>query len=1248
MASEILTALNFTTDTTGKAAATAFYNNFIGRYSDYVFTKDDLTFLLNNFEFYDIATAGKLFAYPPFKWPDGSQTAELDNVLVAYFNGKPEYSELERKVFIRYAGAWLAFIKLNKGDAREYNKDTQENILNVMQKVYFKFEADNQSLFKEVRSSYVDFSYVSFKRDLSSAINTWFGTDPVISDIKSVYQKNHYVYFVTKKQQSQSTIKGFTTIALKQLNESQQKILKENKFFENETNFKSYAPGRSNDITLSEDLSQLNTTEGTEPSTFTEERQNVLARVYFEIVSKEMLRQNYYVLKEGITEKISLANIQKQYDFAVDASVNRNNGPVPLAFIENSTGLIGYRIAQDILNKIRHDAVKIFLKQKDAYQTQETLDKAFQKAEEAAKNNEEITGKEIDVTELSEEDIKAKQKFLKQCLLMSRLKDLERLNLNDISSKVTGTIHEKIPYKGRFYLIDEKDQNKDKSSLINKLLIPNIDSIKSFVNISPAEHASLIPKIRLVKVYTDTSGELKEHEFKFPKHINSNRVNNLFSTDFDRGSDFGVKEFSFSFDGTSPATAKNDITANLKLYFQSFDDFVKDHPMNDGHRYVDLLVLPTKSADAPTPKKVGSGNTSPIQFDPSYYRIRADVGWESESAPKHLKTAIEKINKTFYLNMVDHEIDIRDDGSVEITVSYRAYIESALKGTTLDALASREARAQLKLIREQYQQVLNSKACTHKQLTKIRRQFLQVEENLRKNAFQSIIKRLVKYNLLKHVSVDSSAADAFRRTGFISAPAVFTGIPVGTGDPIKEKSNPGDFTLNHERFKDLQLSNSKSDLLINYFFLGDLLYVILDCLYDPNDENKKINESYIRGTENFKFLLSSFQFIDQFNNSNPESVNMANIPISVELFNEWFTENVIKPERISYPVMYFIRDISKYLITEILLESCFKNDLNKTLQFKTNNFLGKRKGTEKMDPIGSLLLEQPDKTMLDVSYHYNDGSLPLSADLNGVSTSVKDLYNFITIYAESPRIKTDKVGDKFLDEMNGIIHYQLGKSRGILKKIKFSKSDMQYIREARFFRHGHDGLMQLSAVYKISMDMVGNTLYYPGMEVFIDPVGLLGAGANFDPRKQTSIANKMGFGGYHLVTSVKSSIGPGKFTTSVEALFSYSGDGDPKSRVIGSREEIEVDAIDSSKISERETQGPYAQAYCDGISGQLYKQAFEASLGKPISPIDTKPSAAVKQEVASAIVREAEITEEVEPVSPLLNPDQPDNFVEDN
>ena len=127
------------------------------------------------------------------------------------------------------------------------------------------------------------------------------------------------------------------------------------------------------------------------------------------------------------------------------------------------------------------------------------------------------------------------------------------------------------------------------------------------------------------------------------------------------------------------------------------------------------------------------------------------------------------------------------------------------------------------------------------------------------------------------------------------------------------------------------------------------------------------------------------------------------------------------------------------------------------------------------------------------------------------------------------------------DGKDGIYHFVLGQNDGIVKTMKFNKTDIQGIREARFFNHGHDGLMQLSAVYKVTLEMFGNTIFYPGMYIYIDPRGI--GGNEFDPTTFGSIANSLGLGGYHLITRVNSTIGPGQFDTTVEAQFVYAGDG---------------------------------------------------------------------------------------------------------
>jgi hypothetical protein len=336
--------------------------------------------------------------------------------------------------------------------------------------------------------------------------------------------------------------------------------------------------------------------------------------------------------------------------------------------------------------------------------------------------------------------------------------------------------------------------------------------------------------------------------------------------------------------------------------------------------------------------------------------------------------------------------------------------------------------------------------------------------------------------------------------------------------------------------------------------------------------------------------------------------------------------------------MLFMRHLCTYLISQILSESCFKRSYDKTLEFKTMNFMGLSKGGNK-DPLGSLynysgdtLEDIKDELVLDVGEKYKNNELPLVNDLDG-SNSIADFYNYVAIYAQTPRQKTNKdaTTTRNQDEADGIMHYKIGRDRGILKKIKFTKSDMQYVREARFFRHGHDGLMQLAAVYKVSMDMIGNTLYYPGMEVYIDPLGLVGANSEANPRQKRSVANRLGFGGYHLVTNVKSSIGPGKFTTSVEALFSYSGDGDPSSTVIGRKTEIKKDD-GTNNIDEPTDNRPQSyKDYCATIKNKVITQAIRIS-GKQnyYEPIDFNSAETAFQTSANAEAVEAEREERAE------------------
>ena len=124
-----------------------------------------------------------------------------------------------------------------------------------------------------------------------------------------------------------------------------------------------------------------------------------------------------------------------------------------------------------------------------------------------------------------------------------------------------------------------------------------------------------------MKMFSKLSLFLKYHKC-------NTKLRRLFQDDskFFRGSGYGIKNFSFSFNGTTPATAKNDITADLTLFFQDFSDFVTEFTKQprEHFKFVDLIFYDKKNKNNPT---YGYGSTHPDQYSPSYYRIRADVGW---------------------------------------------------------------------------------------------------------------------------------------------------------------------------------------------------------------------------------------------------------------------------------------------------------------------------------------------------------------------------------------------------------------------------------------------------------------------------------------------------------------------------------------------------------------------------------------------------------------------------------------------
>ena len=899
-----------------------------------------------------------------------------------------------------------------------------------------------------------------------------------------------------------------------------------------------------------------------------------------------------------------------------------------------------------------------------------------EKAREAAD-----AAKEADDEDLTDEDIENRQPFYKQCFLLMNMDTLRdqyrgetRNAVQNASSVNKPTLHQQgSEFGGRMYMIDTDMTDGDKTAVMNRLTSPRGDDVAAFFNARPELISSLVPQIRLFRVKSEKLkktevSRLSEIEFDFPKHNNSDQSQYRGDLQGIRDKwEFGIKEFSFSFDGTSPATARNDIKASLTLFFRDFNDLIKKRKLNEftsygtkfadqdlnrilnnennKYSYLDLILFPGSVSE--------NTNKHPMQYDPSEYRIRADVGWvsrvgqqsaafinlckNSDTTPEELSAALSKINKSFYLNMIDHDLDFANDGSVTITIEYRAYMESASKSVSLDVLATPEVNS----IRNNIQKEMNLMwdKCSPEDMNELIETYKTIETELIKKSYQSIITRLIRRQRMMYVYADADSRKTFKDFGFFSKrPKLYNraGNEVGSGGTnVSEVSQMKTASENNvttdtlsfldgslEEFKRTSYDSAQNPSgleVVNFFYVGDLFYTLMDCMYDAPDPRKsgelvgKLKDQ----VQNTVMLLTSFKYKDPLDVKKDHEINIAEIPVAVDFFLEFMNKNVLEGERRNYPLMYFIRDFCNRLIVDLMNELCIKtiNSENR-IRFQTVNLIGLPEEEGGDDPI-SKLKYLDGSAIRNVTQGYKDGHLPFIGSLE--NRSINEAINYITIYpVASNMVTTDPQnaprGIRSEDEANGIRHLYIGRPRGLVKTVKFSKVDMQYLREARYFNHGYNGLMQLGSVYKASVEMVGNTLFYPGMTLFINPTSLASDGMDptqgvGDAGEEPSIANALGIGGYHLVTKVKSVIAPGKFNTTVDARFYYSGDGrslelqTPKQEEEGSgktdREE-EIEKIGKNTALEEST------AACSSIirirqkhTGNLFDPLFDQNFADP-------------------------------------------------
>ena len=414
-------------------------------------------------------------------------------------------------------------------------------------------------------------------------------------------------------------------------------------------------------------------------------------------------------------------------------------------------------------------------------------------------------------------------------------------------------------------------------------------------------------------------------------------------------------------------------------------------------------------------------------------------------------------------------------------------------------------------------------------------------------------------------------------------------------------NNQEELNKNIEKIKQLQTDSlSLPSQRVNYFFLGDLLAVVFDSVTgedsfdsgqfkmdlltitaehswtgsgDLGEFHRDIASLEASGAAIPEALnqigfksnskpLTTKNILKQFRivlgcieaklkaTGNTEIINLAHIPISVQLFNQFMIDNILSKDETNYSFFQFINHVISDLVIKTLGTKCFGGLIDTNLSTQTL-LINSPKNLESHasfihPPRHTARAKKGESAYQLVDPRKIDPNDPVFGVCN---EQVKNILEYIVIGAPSSNVE-ELNGDYINDTSSGIYHLGYGLDRGLVKTMKFAKTNQEFLPEAAFASEGGLLLNQLANAYDVTIEMVGNNLFKIGQYVYIDAEAL-GAGPSWaddtsgtgpTAGRKRSWANLMGLGGYHLVTEIANSISDnGVYTTTIKARYQSGG-----------------------------------------------------------------------------------------------------------
>jgi len=679
------------------------------------------------------------------------------------------------------------------------------------------------------------------------------------------------------------------------------------------------------------------------------------------------------------------------------------------------------------------------------------------------------------------------------------------------------------------------------------------------LDIAPVHQAYLVPKIRIFKRICGSDGKSSMIEYPFKANYDQESLEAILGKNQNRGAGVGIQDFQVqnSSIGKTMAGLGRQLSVDLSLYAQNAGEFFTQDIV-DGHpiSFTDFI---NRGVYAQTEFRVVVGWANPRKYPPGLF---------SDS----LKEAIKRQRVVFECNVINHTVNIEQNGQISVNLTMNGMVESVTgfrtakvfselplelaigerdvktaktnrKAATEAAYAQRAAlkselasldqriegateakRAELQRTRESIagveEKIETYKKQADENAEKLEKEFTEKEKEELTRKLASILAKLKLAGQLYYIDVPEGAI-AGTRVNYTEIEFSPASGPVGMEN----------WTKPEEGFH-----------RIEFFYFGSLIGVIYEIARE-NEQAGATNQEALASVETGSRRKCDEQdsILDRLvpilgplvlkQSDQLEYVNLADVPISVGTYVAWHNKVVVDKDLRQMSLRKFIEDIVDKLLGPALNHA--EAPKRKDLDF----------GTPKMEILDSFAAQQGESRIHLGGRFSNVNSIKKTQFIDPETPEAlfRKRYIHQVIHIDDPS-KTSYLKDIFNvseeeSARRGVYRLRLGRDRGLVNNISFSREENGRLEAMRTIESVDKNSASLvPEKYNAEVSMYGNTIFQPGQFVVIDSM-LPGLNSVLT---QGTAARELGLGGLYIILSVTYRVSSAGFDVSLQCKQEFS------------------------------------------------------------------------------------------------------------